>query len=110
MAVVSESQMRKGVLELVVLASLKHQPAYGGALLETLTQSLGSELSSGTLYPLLARLRKTGMLETHWEESPIGPPRKVYRVTDRGSTRLNDLYADWNELVEAVSTALKGTT
>ena len=105
----SESQMRKGVLELVVLASLKHQPAYGGALLETLTESLGSELSSGTLYPLLARLRKTGMLETHGEESPVGPPRKVYQVTDRGSARLKDLHAEWSDLVDAVSTALKGT-
>ena len=105
----AESQMRKGVLELVVLATLKDQPTYGGALLETLTETLGSDLSSGTLCPLLARLRKTGMLETHWEESPVGPPRKVYRVTARGSTRLEDLQSEWSVLVDAVFTALKGT-
>jgi PadR family transcriptional regulator PadR len=104
-----ESQLRKGVLELVVLASLEQRPTYGGALLDTMTQSLGSDLSSGTLYPLLARLRKTGMLTTHWEESPVGPPRKVYRVTERGSEKLRTLHAEWNTLVESVSTALKGT-
>lgn len=105
----AESQLRKGVLELVVLATLESQPAYGGALLNTLSQSLGSDLSSGTLYPLLARLRKTGMLATHWEESPVGPPRKVYRVTGRGSERLKTLHLDWNVLVDAVTHALKGT-
>lgn len=104
-----ESQLRKGVLELVVLAALQQQPTYGGALLETLTASLGSDVSSGTLYPLLARLRKTGLVDTHWEESPVGPPRKIYRVTDRGAERLTSLHAEWNALVEAVSNALKGT-
>lgn len=104
----AESQLRKGVLELVVLASLKQEPTYGGALLDTVAQSLGSDVSSGTLYPLLARLRKTGMLSTHWEESPMGPPRKIYRVTDRGLTRLEALHDEFNALIAAVSTALKG--
>lgn len=106
----AESQLRKGVLELVVLAALNRQPTYGGALLDILEQSLGSEVSSGTLYPLLTRLRKAGMLATHWEESPAGPPRKVYRLTERGSARFAELNDEWHTLVEAVSTTLKGTT
>lgn len=101
--------MRKGVLELVVIAVLKRQPTYGGALLDILVQSFDPDFSSGTLYPLLVRLRKSGMLATHWEESPVGPPRKIYHVTKRGSERLSALLLEWDLLVHAVSTALKGT-
>lgn len=107
---VAETQMRKGVLELVVLATLKRRPTYGGVLLEALTESFGTEMSAGTVYPLLARLRKNGALTTHWEESPVGPPRKIYRLTTLGVERLRELHADWNVLVDAVTTAVKGTT
>lgn len=105
----AESQMRKGILELVVLATLKRQPTYGGALLDALVQSFDSDFSSGTLYPLLDRLRKSGVLTTHWEESPVGPPRKIYRVTKHGSERLEALHTEWSALVTAVTKALKGT-
>lgn len=104
----AESQMRKGVLELMVLSVLNRQPSYGGALRESLARTDGSELSTGTLYPLLSRLRKQGMLDTSWEESPVGPPRKIYRLTDKGRRRLTDLRADWQTLSAAVTDLLEG--
>lgn len=104
----AESQMRKGVLELMVLAALDRQPSYGGALRDTLARADGLELSTGTLYPLLSRLRTGGVLATHWEESPVGPPRKIYSLTDAGRTRLAGLRADWHTLSQAVTDILEG--
>ncbi len=104
----SESQMRKGVLELMVLALLDRQPSYGGEILDTLTRTKGTELSSGTLYPLLSRLHKSGVLETRWEESPIGPPRKIYSLTTLGHERLSSLHEDWTTIVTAVTNILEG--
>lgn len=104
----AESQMRKGVLELMVLAILNRRPSYGGEILDTLTQAKGIEVSSGTLYPLLSRLHKNGVLETRWEESPIGPPRKIYSLTARGHEHLSSLHEDWTTMAAAVTTILEG--
>lgn len=104
----AESQMRKGVLELMVLAALDRQPSYDGALRDTLARADGLELSTGTLYPLLSRLRTGGVLTTHWEESPVGPPRKIYSLTDVGKTRLAGLRDDWHTLSQAVTDILEG--
>lgn len=106
----AESQMRKGVLEMVVLAILDRRPSYGGELLETLTRTGGSELSPGTLYPLLSRLRKSGVLETRWEESPAGPPRKIYSLTASGQERLSSLRHDWTTMAAAVTNILEEET
>ncbi|WP_347305227.1 PadR family transcriptional regulator [Corynebacterium sp. SA-MJD20WY100] len=103
----ADTQLRKGVLELIVLRSLHVSPGYGGALLERLNAQ-GLEVSSGTLYPLLARLKKAGYLTSRWEESPSGPPRKVYVVTDAGRTQLATLTAEWQTLTTNVDTILKG--
>lgn len=103
----ADTQLRKGVLELIVLRSLHANPGYGGALLERLNAQ-GLDVSSGTLYPLLARLKKAGNLTSRWEESPSGPPRKVYVVTDAGRTQLATLTAEWQTLTTIVDTILKG--
>lgn len=103
----ADSQLRKGVLELVVLASLEADPTYGGALLDRLTAQ-GLDVSSGTLYPLLTRLKKAGHISSHWEESPAGPPRKVYGVTARGLSQTRSLAADWRELTAIVEAQLEG--
>lgn len=102
-----QSQLRKGALEIVILGLLDSQPAYGGQLLDRLAQEAGLEVSQGTAYPLLARLRKGGLVTTHWEESPAGPPRKIYTLSARGKERMLALAAEWAELDDAVHTALK---
>ena len=56
----------------------------------------------GTLYPLLIRLKNLGMLSYRWEESPQGPPRKYYMITDKGREQLSELDATWQELVKSV--------
>ncbi|MDY5839287.1 MAG: PadR family transcriptional regulator [Corynebacterium camporealensis] len=103
-----DSQLRKGALELIVLALLDSQPSYGGQLRQRLYDEVGQDISEGTLYPLLARLKKANRLDTHWEESPSGPPRKVYALNDAGLHHLRTLTHDWQQLNKAVDTALKG--
>jgi PadR family transcriptional regulator, regulatory protein PadR len=56
----------------------------------------------GTLYPLLIRQKNQGLLTYRWEESPQGPPRKYYEITDKGRTQLFDMDASWKELVETI--------
>lgn len=106
--VMATSQLRKGVLDLVVISSLATAPAYGGALLERLARHEALEVVAGTLYPLLARLRRAGLLDAHWEESPSGPPRKVYTVTPEGRRRLGELKQEWRSLQGAVEHLVAG--
>ena len=99
----AESQLRKGAVELIVLGLLNSSPSYGGQLLERLEQEAHVEVSSGTLYPLLSRLRKAGVVATSWEESPVGPPRKIYKLTASGRRRLDQMKLEWDVLAQAVA-------
>lgn len=103
----AESQLRKGAIELVVLGLLRSAPSYGGELIQRLAAEAGLEVSEGTLYPLLARLKKAGHLDTEWEESPSGPPRKIYRLSSNGHERLGQLETQWHVLNQAVARATR---
>lgn len=99
----TESQMRKGLLELCILGIiLKEKEAYPSDILEQLK---GAKLVvlEGTLYPLLTRLKNAGMLTYRWEESQSGPPRKYYSLTKPGLKFYTQLRQTWDELSEAVN-------
>lgn len=98
----TKAQMRKGVLELCILSILSKGDAYPTEIIEKLK---GTKLVvvEGTLYPLLTRLKNTGLLAYRWEESNSGPPRKYYKLTEIGDQYLKELQLNWNELVEAVN-------
>ena len=104
----TESQMRKGLLELCILGIIKQQTeAYPSDILEQLK---GSKLVvlEGTLYPLLTRLKNMGMLTYRWEESTSGPPRKYYTLTPDGQNFYSELRTTWDDLSKAVN-QLTGT-
>jgi PadR family transcriptional regulator PadR len=103
------SQMRKGILEFCVLARLEGGPAYGLELATTLGHNRHLFSSEGTLYPLLARLRKQGWVQTSWQESAGGPPRRYYELTSEGTATLELFRTTWTELRQAVDAALEGT-
>lgn len=94
-------QMRRGVLELCVLAIAAKKEAYPSDIIAELK---ASELIvvEGTLYPLLSRLKDQGLLEYNWQESNMGPPRKYYSITETGRTFLTELLQTWGSLVQAV--------
>ena len=103
-----KAQMRKGVLELCILSILSNQEAYPSDIIEKLKQG---ELIvvEGTLYPLLSRLKNAGLLSYNWRESPSGPPRKYFQITDVGRNFLNELNLAWGDLVTAVRTTTQNT-
>lgn len=97
------TQARRGVIELCVLSLISHQPRYGYQLANALAD-LGKPLaaSEGTLYPLLRRLQREGVVDATWQESPDGPPRKYYHLSDSGKTLLAAQFAEWQALTRAV--------
>ena len=97
----AKSQMRKGMLEYCVLLLLSREASYANDIIVRLKQA---ELIvvEGTLYPLLTRLKKDGLLSYEWRESRQGPPRKYDALTDEGRSFLNGLDDAWNELARTV--------
>jgi len=100
------SQFRKGVVELAILALLHGGEAYGGEIVERLGSHPGLAISAGTVYPLLSRLKKAGLIESAWRESPVGPPRKYYRLTSAGGTEYKAMAAAWDGVTEAMDELL----
>ncbi len=93
-----KSQMRKGVLEYGILLILSHREAYSADLLQILKEN-DLIVVEGTLYPLLSRLRKDGMVSYSWVESTQGPPRKYYVITEKGRQFMTLVSESWKELV-----------
>jgi PadR family transcriptional regulator PadR len=95
--------IRKGLLEYVVLSVISARKVYAADILEILgaTEFATQE---GTLYPLLSRLRREGTVEYEWVESAAGPPRKYYRLTDKGKEQLDELSEYWETLNKTIKT------
>jgi PadR family transcriptional regulator, regulatory protein PadR len=100
------SQLRRGVLEFCVLAQLRDQERYAFEIVRTLGEAEGMVTSEGTLYPLLSRLRKEGLVETTWRESSSGPPRRYYTLTDRGADVLDAFTVEWERFCRSVDRLL----
>jgi PadR family transcriptional regulator PadR len=82
-----ERQVKKGWLELAILASLWREKLYGLDILRRLEQATDLALAEGTIYPILNRLRTEGLVEASWVESEAGHPRKYYWLTPTGRRR-----------------------
>ena len=100
------SQMRKGVLEYCILCILSQKEAYASSILEEL-KAANMIVVEGTLYPLLIRQKNQVLLSYRWEESPQGPPRKYYVITDKGRAQLEEMDAAWQEMVQSIETLKK---
>ena len=96
------AQMRRGVLPYCVLAMLRGKERYGFELVQALGGIDGMVTGEGTIYPLLARLRRQGLVETSWQESTAGPPRKYYRLADAGQQALTEFSGSWHRLRDGV--------
>ncbi len=102
------AQMRRGVLPYCVLAMLRDKERYGFELVHSLGTTYGLVTGEGTIYPLLARLRRQGLVETSWRESEAGPPRRYYRLSSDGKDALDEFSQSWQILSGTVH-ALLGT-
>jgi PadR family transcriptional regulator PadR len=96
----TQVQMRKGILEYCILHIISRGEVYASDMLLELT-SAKIMVVEGTLYPLLTRLRKAGLVDYKWVESSSGPPRKYYTITTEGQQFLDTLTNTWDELVSS---------
>jgi PadR family transcriptional regulator, regulatory protein PadR len=97
------AQTRRGVLELCLLMLLRSQPRYGYELLSALGRWPALEVPEGTLYPLLRRLARGGLLQSSWQESVAGPPRKYYSLTRDGRRQLDRKSIQWEAIALSVA-------
>ena len=94
-----DAQLRKGTLELAVLAALEHEAKYGLELLNYFRTFDTMQLTEGTLYPLLDRLKREGALSASWQQEGEQRPRKYYALTDNGHKKLHQLRDRWQRSV-----------
>src|SRR5215467_4658559 len=92
-----EAQMRKGCLEMAVLASLWNGKLYGLEILRVLERDSSLVLAEGTIYPILNRLRTEALLQSEWVEAEAGHPRKYYELTPAGRKRVIGMAATWTQ-------------
>ena len=98
----ASSQMRKGVLEYAILLIIAERKTYANEIIESL-QKVRLAVVEGTIYPLLSRLKNSGLLNYSWEESKSGPPRKYYSITNKGEKILNNYEEQWQALEKAIN-------
>jgi len=101
-----EVQLRKGCLELAILATLWGGKLYGLEVLRRLESDSDLIVSEGTVYPLLSRLKALGLVESEWVESDAGHPRKYYALTPAGRQRAQEMSAIWARFSSSMSRLL----
>jgi PadR family transcriptional regulator PadR len=97
-----EAQLRKGCLEMAVLAALAPSRSYGLEIIRALEKSSELVLSEGTVYPILNRLREDGLVTSSWVESETGHPRKYYSLTRKGYERATRMAEIWTQFTSGV--------
>ena len=97
------SQVRKGLLEYSILSIIRRKPVYGYELLSILDGYEVLSTAEGTLYPLLRRLEKNGLIVSFWKETAPGtPPRRYYELAEGGVETLAMMNGQWDKIVEAI--------
>lgn len=102
------SQMLKGTLSGCILAIISGKETYGYEIAETLSDHGFGKIAEGTIYPLLLRLEKNGLVSTQYRASELGPKRKYYSLTPLGREELESFVNSYNELCRAIDSTLKG--
>ncbi len=104
------TQLRKGILELAVMGLLYQEEHYGYSLVKALAAGGDLSLKEGTIYPILQRMTREGMVRGEWVESSQGPPRKYYRLTQLGRTTYESLVQEFSRLVKIVNGPLASSS
>lgn len=103
-----ETQLRKGVVDLAVLATIARGETYGYHIVEQLHRLEGLALTESTVYPVLTRLARDGLLAIRTAQSPAGPPRRYYRLTAEGEQHFRRMAESWRKVSRSVSELIEG--
>ncbi len=104
------AELKKGSVQLCLLALLAKQQKYGFQIVKELRELSNGffDLKEGTLYPALRRLEERGFVESHWVEPETGIPRKYYRITDKGRRALGEALEVWDRMTAGAQRVLEG--
>src|SRR6476661_10413534 len=98
-----QEQLRRGGLDLAILLAVSGGPRYGLSIIQHLEAFTDLVITEGTIYPILGRLTREGLLEAEWVEGEAPHARKYYRLTRAGRKRLADMKAGWRAFAEKIS-------
>ncbi len=102
-----QAQLVKGIAEMAILSILRKGACYGLEILSTLNNDAGLPVADGTIYPILHRLEKAGLVSSEWQtNTENGRPRKYYSLTDDGFTRQQELVASWHSVKKSLKNIL----
>lgn len=102
------TQFKKGIVEMCILSILSKKDMYGFEVIDTLSKEI--DVNENTVYPILRRLTGQGLFETYMEQTNIGAPRKYYRMTGLGKSKLKEYETEWRSFLEGVFKLLGGST
>ena len=97
-----QEQLRRGTLDLAILLTVSAGPRYGLAIIQHLEAFTDLVVTEGTIYPILGRLTREGLLDAYWVEDEGPHPRKYYRLTRKGATRLTQMRSEWQAFAEKI--------
>ena len=103
-----QTQLRKGLLELVILNLLREGRCHGYEMVQKLKQLHGLKIREGNIYPILARLQTDGLIKSTARPSPEGPPRKYYELTKSGKEYLGKMNSHWETVQQNIEQIRKG--
>lgn len=103
-----QTQLRKGLLDIVILNFLQHGQCHGYEMVQTLKKIQGLKIREGNIYPILARLQTDGLVTSHTQASLDGPPRKYFKLTEMGQKILSDMNTHWAQMIESIERVRKG--
>jgi PadR family transcriptional regulator PadR len=104
-----QEQLRRGSLDLAILLAASSGPRYGLAIIQHLETFTDLVVTEGTIYPILGRLTREGLLEAEWVEDEAPHPRKYYRLTPRGARRLRDMKNEWETLTAKIGRLIEAS-
>ncbi|MHC4520098.1 MAG: PadR family transcriptional regulator [Planctomycetota bacterium] len=103
-----QTQLRKGLLDIVVLNLLEQGEWHGYEMVQALKRINGLEVREGNIYPILARLQTDGLVTSSLESSPDGPPRRSFKLSRSGRKALADMNAHWDQIIESIARVRRG--
>jgi len=103
-----QTQLRKGLLDVVVLNLLRRGPSHGYEMVQTMKRIEGLQIREGNIYPVLSRLETDGLVTSYSQPSTDGPPRKYFRLTEAGQKALDEMNRHWDQLISSLEKIRKG--
>jgi PadR family transcriptional regulator PadR len=103
-----QTQLRKGLLDVVIMNLLSHGPCHGYEMVRQLKKIQGLQMREGNIYPILVRLEEESLIKSYTQSSTDGPPRKYFELTQAGMEILDQMNLHWKQMIESICHVRKG--